>query len=292
MKVELVVDSKCIIGEGPFWDEDTKKLHFVDLLDNKIYSYSDLEGLTNIKFDQNIGAVVVCEGGGMVAALQHGYYAINPETKETTLIGDPESNRQNSRFNDGKCDAKGRFWAGTMSKDLDSGYGNPLPESGLYCLDADGTISKKLDKVVQGNGITWNKDNTKMYFIDSQLFNVQEFDFDIETGNITNGKVIIDVPKELGLPDGMTMDDEGKLWIALWGGGCVSRWDPSTGKLLEKIKIPALNVTSCAFGGEDGCDLYVTTASLATDIDEYPNAGSVFKVRLEYSGMPSYKYKG
>lgn len=291
MEVELVLNVKCTIGEGPSWDERTNTIYFIDLLGNTIYSFDGSRVLKRV-LKENIGAAVVRERGGMVAVTMTGYYLVDFPDGEVKQICDPEAGRENSRFNDGKCDAKGRFWAGTMSRALDSGYGEALPESALWCMDTKQQVSLKLDKVIQGNGMAWTPDNRKMYFIDSQTYTVQEFDFDLEKSAISNGHVVVQVPREMGLPDGMTVDSQGMLWVALWGGGAISRWNPATGELLEKISIPAKNVTACTFGGENMDELYVTTAKLDTNEEEYPYAGGLFKIKMDITGVPSYRYGG
>ncbi len=291
MQIELVLNSKCIIGEGPSWDERTNTIYYIDLLGNSIYSF-DGQKVEHMYLDENLGAAVVRESGGMMAVTLTGYHFVDFPNGESRQIFDPEAQRENSRFNDGKCDAKGRFWAGTMSRALDSGYGEALPESALWCMDTDGKVSLKLDKVIQGNGMGWTMDNKKMYFIDSQTYTVQEFDFDLEKGAISNGRIAVRVPKEMGLPDGMTVDSEGMIWVALWGGGAVSRWNPATGELLQKIDIPAKNVTACTFGGPNMDELYVTTAKLDTDEQKYPYAGGLFKIKMDITGILSYRYKG
>lgn len=291
MNVELVLDTKCIIGEGPSWDERTNTLYFIDLLGSKIFSY-DGATLRQMQLEENLGAAVVREQGGMMAVTVTGYHEVTFPDGPVRQITDPEATRENSRFNDGKCDAKGRFWAGTMSRELDSGYGDVPPESALWCMEPDGTVSKKLDHVIQGNGMVWSSDNRKMYFIDSQRYTVQEFDFDLERGSISNGRVVVEVPRHMGMPDGMTMDRNNHLWIGLWGGGAVSCWDPATGKLLQTIPIPAKNVTACTFGGPAMDELYITTASLDTDSREFPHAGSVFRIKMPVAGVPSYRFQG
>ena len=291
MTVELVLNTKCVIGEGPSWDERTQTIYFIDLLGNEIFSYDGRE-TKRMRLDENIGTAVVREKGGLMAATLTGYHAVDFPDGESVKLIDPEENRENSRFNDGKCDAKGRFWAGTMSRSLDSGYGEARPESALWCLETDGSVHKKLDHVIQGNGMAWTADNKKMYFIDSQTYTVQEFDFDLEKGELSNGHVVVSVPKRKGLPDGMTVDEEGMIWVALWGGGAVTRWNPETGELLQTIQLPAKNVTACTFGGKDMDELFVTTAALDTNEKEYPYAGGLFKIKLPVKGVPSYRYKG
>ena len=167
-----------------------------------------------------------------------------------------------------------------------------LANSGLYCLDENLQVKQTLMGVIQGNGMGWSADAKKFYFIDTERFCVQDFDYDIEKNALSNGRVCVAVPKEMGIPDGMTVDDEGNIWVALWGGHGVIKYDPKTGDILDKVEVPAPNVTSCCFGGEKLDELYITTASLLTDLEQYPLAGSVFKVKPGVTGRPSYKFKG
>lgn len=289
--MELVVKTDCIIGEGPVWDSATETLYFIDLLNSRIFSY-DGDRLISRKMSETIGCAVLREQGGMVAAMENGFYEVDfPAGREVPIV-DPEAGRADGRFNDGKVDPAGRFWAGTMPRCLDSGYGEAGPDSGLYCLYPDGSVKTMLTEVIQANGLAWRRDGCKFYFIDTQRFCVQEFDCDLEKNELSNGRVCVTVDRTLGIPDGMTIDDEGCLWVALWGGGAVARWNPETGELLEQIPVPALNVTSCCFGGKHLDELYVTTARLNTDHSQYPLAGSVFRFKPQVTGCPSYQFKG
>lgn len=140
------------------------------------------------------------------------------------------------------------------------------------------------------NGLTWNADGTEFFFIDTDRRTISGFDYDKATGNIANGKMIIKVPDDMGAPDGMTIDSQGYLWVALWGGGAVTRWDPETGELIGRIEVAAKNVSSCCFGGEDMDTLFITTASQDTDLQKYPLAGNVFIAHLGVKGSRTYKY--
>ena len=291
-KPELVIDSKCIIGEGPVWDERTGKLYFIDILDRKFYCWNGKEIEGTIQFEDSIGFAVLREEGGVVAGLPLGYYFVDFDGKPAVHVADPEPGREEGRFNDGKVDPMGRVWGGTMPTSLDTGYGEAGPDSGLYCMDAEKNVKTMLTGVIQGNGMAWSKDNKKFYFVDTQKHHIEEFDYDIEKNEITNGRVCVSVPDEMGIPDGMTIDDEGYLWLALWGGCSVVRCNPVTGEFVEKVEIPALNVTSCCFGGENMDELYVTTGALNTDMEQYPYAGGVFKFKPGVTGAPSYRYKG
>ena len=238
---------------------------------------------------QMIGTVVPEESGKVLVALQNGIYQLDPLTGTKILIANPEENIPTNRFNDGKCDPAGRFWAGTMDIEIE-------PEKGaLYRLDPDSTIHKMIDRVSISNGIVWSHDCTKMYYIDSPTQKVMRYDYNNETGEISNPKVAIEIPEETGLPDGMTIDVDGNLWVALYGGAAVGCWNPQTGELIRKIEVPAKNVTSCAFGDDDLGTLYITTARQETSDEElkkYPNAGGVFKTRPGVKGVNASFFKG
>ncbi len=289
---ELVADAHCIIGEGPVWDERTGKLYFIDILGRSLYRLDGKTAKRLMEFDQSLGFVVLREKGGVIAGLQKGYYFADPATGRLEQIADPEPEREEGRFNDGKADPAGRVWGGTMPVSLDTGYGEAGPDSGLYCMDTDGSVKTMLTGVIQANGMGWTKDAKRFYFIDTQRHIVRGFDYDIERNDLSNGRVCVTVPPEEGIPDGMTVDDDGKIWVALWGGHAVARYDPATGRMRGKVELPAVNVTSCCFGGSGMDELYITTASLDTDMDRYPHAGGIFMIKPEVSGAFSYRYKG
>ena len=289
---ELAVDIDCIIGEGPVWDERDQTLYFIDILGRSMHRFDGSRVERLLQFDQSIGFAVLRENGGVVAGLQDGFYFADPLTGKFENVGDPEPGRAEGRFNDGKVDPAGRVWGGTMPTSLDTGYGEAGPDSGLYCMDENRSIKTMLTGVIQGNGLAWSADTKKFYFIDTQRHCVQEFDYDISENVLSGGRVCVEVPASEGIPDGMTIDDDGKLWVALWGGRRVVRFDPATGSAVGQVELPALNVTSCCFGGKNLDELYITTGNLNTDRTEYPHAGSVFVVRPGITGAPSWRYRG
>ena len=158
---------------------------------------------------------------------------------ELQAIEDPEQDKDTNRFNDGKCDAKGRFWAGTMSMNNESKAGS------LYCLEQGQPVRTMVQGVSTSNGLGWSPDRQTMYYIDTPTRSIDRFDFDLTAGTIQNRTSIIHIPEEFGFPDGMTVDGEGMLWVAHWGGGRVTRWNPHTSELLQQIEVPADQVTSC-----------------------------------------------
>jgi sugar lactone lactonase YvrE len=225
----------------------------------------------------------------MVAALENGFFFLDKATGKLGSIFNPERNISNNRFNDGKCDAAGRFWAGTMVKS------GSAQQGALYCLTPELKVETKLKDLGISNGLAWSPDNRYFYFIDTPTEKVLQFDYQLDTGEISNSKEIISFKSEEGMPDGMTIDEEGMLWIAHWGGGRVSRWDPASGKKLTEVVLPVKNVTSCTFGGKDLRDLYITTARQGLDeaeMEQYPHSGGLFCYKTEVKGMPAYTFNG
>ena len=222
-------------------------------------------------------------------ALHHGFAHLDLETEELTFISDPEPDKPENRFNDGKCDPAGRFWAGTLALDE-----KPRAAS-LYCMDTDLSVRRVLGNVGNSNGIVWSLDNTTMYYIDTPTREIAAFDYDLETGAISNRRVAVTVPQEYGYPDGMTIDEEGMVWVALWGEGCVCRWDPRTGELLHSLRLPVRQVTSCAFGGEKLDELYITSACIGPEgkaLAAQPLAGGLFRVHPGVKGIEAFEFNG
>ncbi|SFD03326.1 Sugar lactone lactonase YvrE [Bacillus sp. 491mf] len=283
-ELELVIDAKATLGEGPCWDSQKQLLYWVDILEKKVHIYNPITNECKaIYLGQMVGAVVPSESGEMILALENGFHFLNTDTEQLRAVCDPESHLPENRFNDGKCDPAGRFWAGTTDAVGIDGKG------ALYCLDTDLIVTKKIEHVSTSNGLAWSPDYKYMYFIDTPTRKVVRFDYDICTGNIENPKDVVVIKKEEGLPDGMTIDEEGMLWIAHWGGSKITRWNPMNGEQLLSIPIPALYVTSCTFGGRDLNELYITTAKMHTTD---ASAGGVFRIKTNVRGGPTYRFSG
>lgn len=290
MRAEVICEVKSELGEGPIWDAPRGLICWVDILNGLIHEWSpEKKTHHTLKVGQMIGAMAVCTDGNYVAAMKNGFGFIDRKTGEVDLITDPEKNLPKNRFNDGKCDPSGRFWAGTMplSEDMDTGS--------LYILNSDRSVERKADKITISNGLAWSLDKRQFYYIDTPTLKVVRYGYDSGTGNIGNRETIIRIPREAGFPDGMTIDDEGMLWIAHWGGWQVTRWDPVTGRQLTSFKLPISNVTSCTFGGDTLEDLYITSARKGlneSELREQPLAGSLFVIKnCGYKGVPANEYK-
>ena len=289
-KLQVVINHKCVLGEGPVWDADKQTILWIDIVQSTVHQYNiNEQEVISFNVGEMVGCIVLREKGGLVAALKNGFAFIDLEKNIVQHISDPEHNPAN-RFNDGKCDAAGRFWAGTMSLSEEEGKGN------LYVMEPDLSTKKKLEGVSISNGIAWNDDNTIMYYINTPTNYVFAFDYDIEHANISNQRVAIDLTHETGYADGMTIDNEGMLWIAFFGGWRIARYNPSTGELLMQVELPVENVSCCTFGGLQLTDLYITTSSKdmrEEDLIKQPLAGSLFVIKdCGFKGLPAQKFKG
>lgn len=289
-EVKVLFNNHALVGEGALWDEEQGVLYWVDILSNKLYIYDPASG-ENRTFDvgQHVGTVVLRKAGGVMLAVYDGFAAYDLESKTLTILADPEADLPNNRFNDGKCDPAGRFWAGTMA------YTNQTTQGSLYRLDADLSVHKMLGDIGISNGIVWSSDKKTMYYIDSMAFTVRAYDYDNATGALSNERVVIQVAKEIGLPDGMAIDAEDKLWVAHFGGSAVHRWDPVTGQILASIELPAKQITSCAFGDANLETLYITSAANGMDaaaLAKEPYAGALFSVKPGVRGVTSYRFAG
>ncbi len=276
------------LGEGPVWHHEEQLFYWIDISGKKLHRL-DLASGKDQSFDMGsmIGAVVPVKAGGGVVALETGIYSFNAPDQFRKLVDYPADAAPNTRFNDGKCDPAGRLWIGTMDK-------NAKPHQGkLYRMD-QGKLVAVLENISISNGLGWSPDQQTMYYIDTFEQAVYGFDFDGVSGEISQKRIVVTISDSMGSPDGMTVDSTGKLWIALWGGSGVACFDPQTGQLLGKIEVPALNVTSCEFGGPDLKTLLITTAREGLNEEQlakYPLSGKVFFVNTPFCGFKSNYFK-
>ena len=301
MQAELLLDAQATLGEGPAWDAKTQMLYWVDILAKRIHAFKD--GRDDfLQLDEYIGCVAPRRDGGLVAALHASFWTLGWRVERDGIpLGNAEyhsaprsllasvSESATNRFNDGKCDPAGRLVVGTM----DMGESNP---SGfLYSLESGKPPRKLLDGITISNGLAWSPDYKIFYYIDTPTRQVRAFDYDLDTGNISNPRVAVDVPASMGWPDGMTSDMDGRLWIALWGGSRVSKWNPLTGQIEAEVAVPAPHVASCIFGGARRDILYVTSARHGLDesaLAQNPLSGGVFQIQPQTEGMPTFEFAG
>ncbi|KAK7508219.1 hypothetical protein BaRGS_00000458 [Batillaria attramentaria] len=300
-KVEVVLKNSCgLLGEGPHWDDATQSLLYVDIKLMDVHRWNSLTGEdSKVHLKDSVGFVVPRRAGGYVIGLGRRLSLLEWDTATATTIAEVDQDR-GTRLNDGKCDARGRVWAGTMG--YERGVDNyEMGTASLYSLDIDRSVTKHLSGISTSNGLAWSGDNRVMYYIDSPDRKIYAFDYDLEKGEISKQRVAVEYPADTmdtyGEPDGMTIDLDDKLWVACWRAGAVYKFDPETGKTLQKIDIPAKQTTSVCWGGKNLDELYVTCARCGMT-DEYvretqPLAGSVFKVTgLGAKGRPAYMYEG
>ena len=287
---ELLVGAKALVGEGPIWDVREQKLIWVDIAGKKLHFFDPASGNDHvIELEQMPGTVVLRKSGGLMLAVENGFAAFDPATAKLDIWSDPEADKPQNRFNDGKCDPAGRFWAGTMPYDASK------PSGSLYCLEPSRTVRHMFDGVSCSNGIAWSGDAKTMYYIDTMTRGIDAFDFDLTHGEIRNRRKIVTIPEEAGFPDGMTIDTENNLWVGHWGGARVSCWDPHSGKELERIELPVSQVTACWFGGANLDELYITTAREGMDasaLAEQPLAGGLFRAKPGPRGREAAAYGG
>jgi sugar lactone lactonase YvrE len=287
----VALAAKATLGEGALWDAANNRLLWVDILEKRVGLFDPEKSSSRIlQLDSFVGTVVTSAKGDLMVAIREGFARLDPSSGRISDLLSPEGHDPaTTRFNDGKCDPAGRFWAGTMSISESPGGG------ALYSLESGGKIRKWLENISISNGIVWSPDCRHMYYIDTPTRVVADFEYDPGTGSIRNRRVAVEVPKEMGYPDGMTIDAEGMLWVALWDGSAVGRWDPRSGRLLGKVAISASHATSCAFGGPGLETLYITSARTglsAAEIEREPLAGDIFAVQMDVPGTPAFVYGG
>ena len=289
-KVDLLIDAHALVGEGPIWDADANVLWWLDIMASKLYAY-DPETGDNREWDvgQHVGTVVQRTAGGLMLALRDGFAAFDPASGALEKLVDPEAHLAGNRFNDGKCDPAGRFWAGTMA------YEDQSDQGSVYRMDTDHSVHRMIGDIGISNGIIWSLDAKTMYYTDSLDFAIRAYDYDVETGGISSERVIISIPEEMGFADGFTIDEEGMLWVAHYGGSRVRRWNPETATVLAEVELPTASITACAFGGPGLDQLYITSASFRmSDAEkaEQPHAGGFFVADVGVRGVASDKFGG
>ena len=290
MNIACVADTRCTLGEGPVWDERAQRLYWVDIKAPAIWQLDPHSGKTRSwSMPHRVGAIALREKGGLVAAMKPGFAFVDLETANVEIIARPEAGVPGNRFNDGACDAMGRFWAGTMDDEEKS------PSGHLYRLDADRNVARFDAGFVITNGIRWSNDGSRMYFVDSAARTIWVYAFDPVKGIPGRRQVFVQLAESDGWPDGLCVDAEDHVWGAHWGAGRLTRYSPD-GRKDRTIEIPAPNVTCCCFGGPDLGTLYITTARTGLSdgaLRAAPLAGGVFALTGHgFRGRTAARYAG
>ncbi|KAL4239432.1 hypothetical protein ACF0H5_000247 [Mactra antiquata] len=301
VQVDTLIKNSCsATGESPHWDETTETLLYVDIENGSLHRWSAATGIDEkYTFDTLCCFAKPCRKGGYIVALDKSICHFDWDTKMLTTLQTVDEGKE-THINDGKCDASGKLWFGTMGVEkeqvkVEENMGT------LYSLELDGTVRKHKEGVSISNGLAWTEDNRTMYYIDSIPRKVYGYDFDITTGTMSNERVVVDfggkeTMANLGYPDGMTIDTDGKLWVATFLAGRVVRFDPQTGEEIGAVSLPARLITSCCFGGKNFNELFITCGAFElTEEDKAitPLAGSVFRATgLGVAGKPAAMYLG
>ena len=282
---------RATLGEGLCWSPASQALWWVDILEHRLYRDADAGAHDAWSFDETISAVAERAGGaGLAVTLRRGLALFDPATRALVRLDEPEREREGNRFNDGKCDARGRFWGGTMD------FAVRAPSGALYRFDAAGHAQRAIDLGwIVTNGPTWTQDGRTMFVNDTVQRRVVAYAFDPETGAVGASREWLVLPEADGHPDGMTTDAAGRVWMAHWGGACVTCHDPATAAELARIALPTDHITNVAFGGPGLRTLFVSSARhelAAAQLDAQPLAGALFAVDVDATGLPADTYAG
>jgi sugar lactone lactonase YvrE len=286
---ELLADVRARLGEGPVWDARSGRVVWVDIEGAALHRTDPATGETEtFPMPLPISIAVPRTAGGYVAALEDGFWSIGKDGRAERLVEIAENRERGLRFNDGGCDPAGRFWAGTMAWDFRPGAGS------LYRLDPDLRVTRVLEEVTISNGIGWGPDGSIMYYADTPTLRIDALDYDLATGTASDRRPFVEVPEGGGRPDGLCVDAEGGVWLALWPGWSVNRYLPD-GSLDAVIPLPVAQVSSCGFGGESLDQLFITTARVDLSDEEraaQPHAGSLFRADPGVRGIPRGSFAG
>ncbi|NXG78262.1 RGN protein, partial [Baryphthengus martii] len=296
IKIECVGSERYRLGESPLWDEKENALLYVDITGRKVCRWSSVtKQVQAIPVDAPVSSVALRKSGGYVLTLGTRFAALEWQVRQVTTVARVEGEKPTNRFNDGKVDPAGRYFAGTMAEEIRPAV-LERRQGSLYTLFSDLSVVKHFDQVDISNGLDWSLDHRTFFYIDSLSYSVDAFDYDLQTGKIGNRRSVYRLEKEESIPDGMCVDTEGKLWVACYDGGRVIRLDPETGKRLQTVKLPVDKTTSCCFGGKDYSEMFVTSASDGMDkegLSRQPQAGGIFKITgLGVKGVAPYPFGG
>jgi sugar lactone lactonase YvrE len=287
--LELVADARATLGEGPVWDEVRGVLWWVDITAGQVRQFDPSTGDDRaMDVGSPVGAVALRRNGTLLAALADGLATLDPGGGSMRTLLRLDADEGCLRCNDGKCDPAGRFWVERMALDAAPGAG------ALLRVDPDLTVSTHLTGLTVPNGLGWSPDGRTMFFVDSTWREVRAYPYDPATGTMGDGRILARLPDDGSVPDGLTVDEEGHLWVSRWGGSCVVRVAPD-GSVVDRIQLPVTRVTSCTFGGRDLGDLYITTArggADAADLAREPLAGGLFRCRPGVRGMLPARFAG
>ncbi|WP_276091476.1 SMP-30/gluconolactonase/LRE family protein [Pedobacter sp. JY14-1] len=283
----ILYSSHCILGEAPVWHQERESCFWADIETGILYEYVFKNKDVNIFQPGHKVSLIIPSGKEeLILGMQGGVARYRLSDGHLSWISQLDTDWTSFRCNDGGADIHGRIWVSTTELDHKPGAGS------IFCLDRESGLRTQVTDISIPNGIVWSPDNRKIYYTDSVKNEVYALDTDPLTGNIISRDTVIQIPDEKGLPDGMAVDSEGFIWIALWNGYGLGRFSPENGKMNDFIAIPAPNVTSCCFVGSDLNQLVITTARKGMSAEMlamYPESGNIFITETKIKGIPTYK---
>jgi len=287
--VDVAVKATALLGEGPLWSVPEQRLYWVDILQPALHASDPASGAdTVLPLAEMVSALAPRRQGGFIAAARSGLRVLDPSIGLGETLAVPEAHRPGNRFNDGKCDRQGRFWVGTLAMDA-------TPDAGaLYRIGADGAVAAMVSGLHVANGLGFSPDGRCFYLADSARRRIDAFDVEPESGALSNRRVFVQFPEGQGTPNGLAVDAGGCVWVAMWDGWCVRRYDPA-GAMRQRVELPVPRPTSCAFGGPDLRTLFVTSARVRLSADqlrEAPLSGSVFAIAAGVAGLEEPGFAG
>ena len=291
---KCVAEVRNTLGEGPVWDDVTESLYWLDITQRTLFRFSpSSRDVTSWETPTEFGSFAFRRRGpGLIAAAKNGIVLFCPETGQYERLIELEAHLPENRMNDGKCDARGRFWCGSIHEVSDPSLRKPI--ASVYRIDPDLSVRRVLEGIKTSNGFAWSPNGRTMYFTETPTQAISVFDYNVDTGEISNCRKFVEVPKSRGRPDGTAVDTAGYLWSAHFAGGRVTRYAPD-GSIVDVIELPVTNVTSCAFGGADLSTLYITTARedlSPQELEKEPLAGGLFAVDLDVGGSKMHRFDG
>lgn len=284
--MRIALDAKAKLGECPRWHQPSQKLYWVDINRFQLHRFDLASGVDEfLQFGEEIGCFSFRENGGFILAMRSGFYLLEGWDTHLIALGDPESDLEHTRFNDGRCDALGRFFAGTYYPPKDHDGAN------LWSIDGESHIRKIADDLLTTNGIAFSPDNKVFYYADTPKHCVYRCDYDLSTGRVSNRSVFFQFPHGNGRPDGASVDVEGCYWTALYEGGRIVRISPH-GELLSEMTVPVKCPTMVAFGGRDMKTLFVSSAGERSEeeLREFPSSGAIFSTEVDVPGLPENNF--
>ena len=282
-RAEQVTDRCAYHGEGPFWDGRASRLRFVDMLAGDVVTLLPTGTVTRRHIDDVAAVIRGRKEGGYLVAVENGFALLDADWNRVQTV--PAFDSPTVRMNEGNIDPQGRFYCGSMAYDVTPGAGS------LYRLDPDLTVHTVLDSVSIPNGLQWSADGTRAFHADTGSGRIDVYDFDADGGRLLDPRPFVTLEEADGAPDGTAIDDEGGLWVALWGGGAVRRYD-ADGALSDVVELPVTNVTACTFAGGGSSELFITTSMQGVDAQAEPGAGAIFRVQTGARGVAQAEFAG